>query len=95
MGDIKLKNILRETLNEYDLLYDNSEDWEEMKEAVLRALNKGLKDIENDEYDEGRQKLKFVIDTLNKWDEQLDYYHASEEGGMVGFHDRHPEPKFK
>lgn len=95
MDPDKIKETLRRNLNEYDLLYDSEEEWEEMKHAVMRALNKALKDIEADNYDDGRQGLKFVIDTLNKWDEILDFKHSSEESGMEGFMDRHPDPKFK
>lgn len=95
MGERKIKKELRETLQEYDLLYDTEEEWKNMRDAVQKALNTGLNDIEEDNYDDGRQKLKFVIDTLNKWDEILDFEHAGQEGGMDTFTSRHPNPRFK
>lgn len=67
-----IKNKLRETINEYDRLYGSKGDWEQIKTSLSDTFNEMLNDIENDNYDEGHHKLKFVLSKLQSWDEQLD-----------------------
>lgn len=66
-----IRNKLRETINEYDALYDSEQEWEEAKENLKNEFDDILKVIENDEYEDGVGKLEEFIFKLKDWHKEL------------------------
>jgi molecular chaperone DnaK (HSP70) len=73
MSSEELREMIREILlsdesmNEYDALYPKKEQWQEASKELRAHLVDLLKNIENDEYQEGISKIDNVIDKLKDW----------------------------
>lgn len=61
-----------EELSEYDLVYKTKKDWEEAKRELRTSLVLLLKNIENDEYEEGSKSISNVIQQLKGWKSKID-----------------------
>lgn len=66
----ELKNLVRERIMgmaESDALYAKKEDWQVSKKKIRQNMIELLKHIEEDEYEEGVEKIGSLITKLQNW----------------------------
>jgi len=66
----ELKSLIKEKLmgmSESDALYAKKEDWQESKKKIRQNMIELLKHIEEDEYEEGVEKIGSLISKLKDW----------------------------
>ena len=73
MSDKNIRKIVREMikkeigLNEFDAIVPKKQDWNQEVKTLRSDLTDLLKNIENDEYNDGLTKIEDVIRKLQDW----------------------------
>lgn len=73
-----IRSKLSEALKEYDALYDSEEEWNESKESMKDNFEEMLDMIENDRYEEARERLSEIMNALTDWDNAMNKYVGNE-----------------
>ena len=73
----EVRNIVRETLmgsddiNEYDALHPKKQEWNAESKELRTHLVDLLKNIQDDEYEAGLNKIDNVIEKLKNWKSKI------------------------
>jgi len=75
----ELREMIREMLmsgglNEYDALYQKEKEWKQESKELRILLVDLLKNIENDDYVEGVQKIDNVVHKLQTWKRKIEKF---------------------
>lgn len=79
LSEKEIREMVREMLmsgemNEYDALYSKEKEWKEESKELRTLLVDLLKNIENDEYREGVQKIDSVVSKLKNWKHKIEKF---------------------
>lgn len=58
-------------LREFDLIVPKKQEWKEEAKELRAELVTLLKNIENDEYEEGLEKIEDVVNKLKTWKNKI------------------------
>ena len=64
---IMVREILNKKLKEHDLLIDKKKNWTQEKKKMKSIFIELLKNIENDDYEEGVKKIDQLTTYLKSW----------------------------
>ena len=79
LSERDIREMVREMLmsgemNEYDALYQKEKEWKEESKELRTLLVDLLKNIENDEYREGVNKIDSVVSKLKMWKHKIEKF---------------------
>ena len=66
--------LMSDELSEYDALYQREKEWKEESKELRALLIDLLKNIENDEYNEGVKKIDSVVNKLKIWKHKIEKF---------------------
>lgn len=69
-----VRDVLSNSIKEYDALYSKKKDWKEESKELRVLLIDLLKNIENDDYREGIEKIDTVVNKLNIWKNKIEKF---------------------
>lgn len=79
LSEEEVRNMVREMLmsgelSEYDALYPREQEWKVVSNELRTLMIDLLKNIENDEYREGLEKIDHVIYKLKMWRHKIEKF---------------------
>lgn len=78
LSEDDLRAIVREMLtgelSEYDALYQKEKDWSHESKELRTLLVDLLRNIENDDYREGLNKIDNVVHKLQSWKRKIEKF---------------------
>lgn len=78
LSEDDLRDIVREMLangmQEYDALYPREKDWKQESKELRSLFVELMKNIENDDYKEGVDKIDLVVNKLNTWKRKIEKF---------------------
>jgi len=69
-----VREMLSSGMNEYDALYSKKKDWSQESKELRTLLVDLLKNIENDDYNEGVKKIDSVVFKLKSWKRKIEKF---------------------
>ena len=69
-----VREMLTNGIKEYDALYPKEKDWKEESAELRRLFVDLMKNIENDDYQEGIEKIDLVVRKLNTWKNKIEKF---------------------
>ena len=78
LSEDDIREIVREMLTggikESDVLYSREKEWKQESKELRILLVDLLKNIENDDYQEGVKKIDTVVNKLNTWKRKIEKF---------------------
>lgn len=78
LSEKDIREIVREMLTsgiqEYDAIYSREKDWKQESKELRTLLVDLLKNIQNDDYKEGINKIDVVVNKLNAWKRKIEKF---------------------
>jgi hypothetical protein len=69
-----VREMLANGMQEYDALYPREKDWKEESKELRSLFVELMKNIENDDYKEGVDKIDLVVRKLNTWKKKIEKF---------------------
>jgi DNA-binding Lrp family transcriptional regulator len=79
LSEEDIRNMIREMLSkggiqEYDALYSKEKEWEQESKELRILMIDLLKNIQNDDYREGVNKIDSVVNKLKTWKRKIEKF---------------------
>jgi len=78
LSEDDIREMVREMIaggiQEYDALYPKEKDWKEESKELRSLFVELMKNIENDDYQEGVDKIDLVVRKLNTWKKKIEKF---------------------
>lgn len=72
--DMVREMLMSDELSEYDALYQKKKEWNKESKELRMLLVDLLKHIEDDDYQEGVDKIDKVVDKLKMWKNKIEKF---------------------
>lgn len=69
-----VREMLTGRIKENDALYSKEKEWKQESQELRTLLVDLLKNIENDDYQEGVKKIDTVVNKLNTWKRKIEKF---------------------
>jgi molecular chaperone DnaK (HSP70) len=69
-----VREMLSRGIKEHDALYSKEKEWKQESKELRTLLIDLLKNIENDDYEEGVSKIDSVVNKLKKWKHKIEKF---------------------
>lgn len=69
-----VREMLTQNMHEYDALYQKKKEWKVESKELRMLLVDLLKNIENDDYKEGINKIDTVVNKLKTWKHKIEKF---------------------